>query len=375
MHSPKPHKARRLVIVGLFCLLVYGGVIGVNRYFTGMALAAMASMSAPTASVSVAEVQSQSWPEQIDAVGTLEARQGAQLTAQTSGIVTQVLFESGQTAEQGQLLVQLNDNQAKAQLAKDQAALENARFQMARQKKLIASKNTSQEAEQAADAAMREAQASVQADQAQLENLQIRAPFDGHLGLRSVSPGQYVTAGTGVVDLQQWNPLRLVFDIPQRQLPRIAIGDAVSLSINGYPDKRFQGKISAIGAALDDSTRSVRVEALIDNPDDLLRPGMFGQVQVRLANTLQVLAIPRTAITYNTYGEYLYLVEKGKDGDTVQQRLVKVGMQRGDLVQVTDGVKEGEQVVTSGQVKLYPGSHVKIVADPALSANAATESE
>jgi membrane fusion protein (multidrug efflux system) len=371
MHSPKPHKARRLVIVGLFCLLVYGGVIGVNRYFTGMALAAMASMSAPTASVSVAEVQSQSWPEQIDAVGTLEARQGAQLTAQTSGIVTQVLFESGQTAEQGQLLIQLNDNRAKAQLAKDQAALENARFQMARQKKLIASKNTSQEAEQAADATMREAQASVQADQAQLENLQIRAPFDGHLGLRTVSPGQYVTAGTGVVDLQQWNPLRLVFDIPQRQLPRIAIGDAVSLSINGYPDKRFQGKISAIGAALDDSTRSARVEAL----NDLLRPGMFGQVQVRLANTLQVLAIPRTAITYNTYGEYLYLVEKGKDGDTVQQRLVKVGMQRGDLVQVTDGVKEGEQVVTSGQVKLYPGAQVEIVADPALSSTTATVSE
>jgi membrane fusion protein, multidrug efflux system len=375
MHSPKPHKARRLVIVGLFCLLVYGGVIGVNRYFTGMALAAMASMPEPTASVSVAEVQSQAWPEQIYAVGTLEARQGAQLTAQTSGIITDVLFESGQTAKQGQLLVQLNDNRAKAQLAKDQAALENARYQMARQKKLIASKNTSQEAEQAAEATMREAQASVQADQAQLENLQIRAPFDGHLGLRSVSPGQYVTAGTGVVDIQQWNPLRLVFDIPQRELPRIAVGDAVSLSVNGYPDKRFQGKVSALGAALQDSTRSVRVEALIDNPNDLLRPGMFGQVQVRLANTLQVLAIPRTAITYNTYGEYVYLVEKGKDGDTVQQRLVKVGMQRGDLVQVTDGVKEGEQVVTSGQVKLYPGAHVKIVADPALSSTTATESE
>lgn len=366
MSAPKPHKVRRLVIVGLFCLLVYGGVIGANRYFGGMALAAMAQMPKPTASVSVAKVQEQTWRQHISAVATLDARQGAHLTAQTSAIIAAVKFESGQMTKQGDLLVQLNDSQARAQLAKDQASLENALIELRRQTKLIAHKATSQEALQTAQASVREARASVDADKAQLANLQIRAPFDGHLGLRTVSPGQYVTAGSGVVDIQQWNPLRVVFDIPQRQLPQIALGDAVSLSVTGYPNQTFKGKISALGASVSSSTRSVRVEARIDNPDDLLRPGMYGEVRVRLAKKLQVLAIPRTAISYNTYGEYVYVIEKDKDSDVVKQRLVNVGAEHGDLVQIISGVKSGEQVVTSGQVKLYPGAHVKIVDDPAL---------
>jgi membrane fusion protein (multidrug efflux system) len=355
-----------VIYVVLFCLLVYGGVIGVNRYFGSKALAAMASAPPPAASVATTQARTEHWPEQIDAVATLEAFQGAQLTAQTSGIVTQVLFKSGETAKQRQLLVQLNDNTAKAQLAKDQAALTNASIQLRRQRTLLAKKATSQENEQSANASFLEAQAAVQADQAQLDNLQIRAPFDGHLGLRSVSPGEYVAAGSGVVDIQQWNPLRVVFNVPQQDLPRLALGDPLQLSVSGYPGRSFNGTLSAIGAAVDTSTGSVRVEAHIDNPDRLLRPGMFGQVHVHLANSRQVVAVPRTAIAYNTYGEYVYVVEKDKQGDVAQHRLVHVGVEHGDLVQIEDGIKPGEQVVVSGQVKLYPNAPIEVVRDPAL---------
>jgi membrane fusion protein (multidrug efflux system) len=323
----------------------------------------------------VARAQTQRWPEQIDAVANLQSIQGTHLTAQTAGIVTQVLFHSGDAVKQGQLLVQLNDNTTKAQLAKDQAALDNARIQLHRQRRLLAKKATSQESEQSAEATFREAQAAVQDDQAQLDNLQIRAPFDGHLGLRAVSPGQYVAAGTGVVDLQQWDPLRVVFDAPQQDLPRLKLGDPVQLSVTGYPGRRFSGRLSAIGAAVDTNTRSVRVEARIDNSDQLLRPGMFGEVQVQLADNRQVVAVPRTAIAYNTYGEYLYVVEKGKHGGEVaQHRLVHVGVEHGNLVQIKDGVQPGEQVVVSGQVKLYPNAPVAVVQDPALASAANAES-
>ena len=373
MASRKHQAARRVVYVVLFCLLVYGGVIGVNRYFGSKALAAMAAAPPPTASVAVAQAQKRSWPEQIDAIADLQSIQGTHLTAQTSGIVTQVSFHSGEAVKQGQLLVQLNDNTIKAQLAKDQAALENARIELHRQRRLLPKKATSQESEQSAEATYREAQATLQNDQAQLENLQIRAPFDGHLGLLGISPGQYVAAGTGVVDLQQWNPLRVVFDVPQQDLPRLSLGDPVRLSVNGYPDRQFSGKLSAIGAAVESDTRSVRVEARIDNPDERLRPGMFGEVHVQLADSRQVVAVPRTAIAYNTYGEYVYVVEKGKHGEIAQHRLVHVGVQHGDLVQIRDGVRRGEQVVVSGQVKLYPNAPVEVVKDAALASAAHAE--
>lgn len=364
MASRKTRLARRILFMCLFIALIYGGVIGFNRFIGGKILAAMASMPAPTVSVSVTRAQTRTWPDELEAVGSLSAEQGTTLTAESSGTVTALHFESGQTVKQGQLLVQLNDNTARAQLIADQARQLNAKQAIERQRRLFKRKATSEAALQDAEAAYAEAQAAVQVDRARLANLQVRAPFDGHLGLRRVSLGQYVSPGTSVVDIQQWNPLRVDFDLPQRDLSRIAQDDAISLVVSGLPGQVFSGRVTAFGSTVNTQTRTLTAQALIQNENARLRPGMFGEVTIRLAKQLNVVTLPRMALTYNTYGEYVYVIEDTPKGKVAQQRTVKVGVSRGDEVAILQGIKAGETVVIAGQINLYPGARVKVVAPP-----------
>ncbi|APZ43202.1 efflux RND transporter periplasmic adaptor subunit [Acidihalobacter ferrooxydans] len=348
----------------IFVIIVYGGVIGFNRFITGKFLSAMASMPPPAVGVSVAKAKAQTWAEKLQATASLSAEQGTMLTSQSSGTVTALHFESGQTVRKGTLLVQLNDNVARTQLASAQAKLLNAKQQMQRQRKLYAHQATSESNLQAAEASYREAQAAVQSAQATLANLQVRAPFNGHLGIRQVSLGQYVQPGTDIVDIQQWNPLRVDFSLPQGDLSRVAVGNTVELSVSGLPHAHFAGKVTALGSSVNNSTRTVSVQAKIDNSKDQLRPGMFGQVTLRLAQQRKVIAVPTIAITYSTYGSYVYVVKHTDKGRIAKQVIVKTGPTQGNYVDVTHGLKPGETVVIAGQVSLYPGAHVKIVPAP-----------
>jgi membrane fusion protein (multidrug efflux system) len=262
------------------------------------------------------------------------------------------------------LLVQMNDNVARAQLAADQAKLLNAKQQIERQRKLFARQATSQASLQSAEAAYPEAQAAIQSDHARLSNLQVRAPFAGHLGIRDVSLGQYISPGTGIVDIQQWNPLRVSFNVPQRDLAKLAIGNAVDLSVDGLSGKSFSGRITAFGSAVDNSTRTIAIQAEVKNDKNELRPGMFGQATIRLAANTSVIAVPSTAITYNTYGEYVYVIKDSSKGKVAEQRIVQTGSARNGETAITRGVKADETVVIAGQVNLYPGARVKIVAAP-----------
>lgn len=364
MASRKTRLARRIIFMLVFVAVIYGSVIGFNRFMGAKILEAMASAPPPAVTVSVAQAKQQTWSNELQAVASLRSQQGTTLTSESSGTIIGLHFKSGETVKKGQLLVQINDNVARAQLAADQAKLLNAKQEIERQRKLFARQATSQASLQSAEAAYREAQAAVQADHAALSNLQVRAPFTGHLGIRDVSLGQYISPGTGIVDIQQWNPLRVSFNVPQRDLAKLAIGNAVDLSVDGLSGKSFTGRITAFGSAVDSSTRTIAIQAEVKNDKEELRPGMFGQATIRLSANTRVIAVPSTAITYNTYGEYVYVIKDSGKGKVAEQRIVQTGSARNGETAITRGVKADETVVIAGQVNLYPGARVKIVAAP-----------
>lgn len=364
MASQKMRLTRRLVILVLFVAVVYGGVIGFHTVTQHLFLKAMAAKGAPVVAVSTAPAKRQTWPEELSAVASLKAVQGTTLTAQSAGTVTGLHFHSGDQAKAGTLLVQLNNNVERARLRADEAKLVNARQEVKRQRNLFHRKATSQSQLQSAEAAYSEAQAAVQGDHAALDNLQVRAPFNGHLGIRQVSLGQYVSPGTSVVEIHQWNPMLVDFQVPQRQVGQIANGDALALTVDGLPGQTFRGHITSLASSLDSGTRNLAVQASVPNPKAVLRPGMYGEVRIRLGGSRTVVAVPRTAVTYNTYGKYVYVVEKTAKGLVAKERIISTGPIHHNMVAITKGVKPGDRVVIAGQVKLYPGAHVKIVPSP-----------
>ncbi|HEB55865.1 MAG TPA: efflux RND transporter periplasmic adaptor subunit [Gammaproteobacteria bacterium] len=364
MSSRKSRLVRRLLVVLSLVIVVYGGVIGFSRYMGAKFLSAMANMPRPLVSVSVARAQTMLWPQTLSAVASLKSIQGASLSPQSAGTVTGLFFDSGDLVKKGQLLLQLNDNVARAQLASAQARLVNAGQARDRQKDLIKRHAVSQASLDKAVANFREAKAAVQQAQAVLTDLQLRAPFDGHLGIREVALGQYVAPGTSVTRIEQWNPLRVIFSLPQREITRIKIGNPVHLRVKGFGNKGFDGKVSAIDARVDPKTRDIQIEARINNPDEHLRSGMYGVAEIILKQGEQVLAVPQTAITFKSYGAYLYIIEQQQGADVALARSVKTGRQHQGYVAITQGLKTGEQVVIAGQVKLHNGAGVRIVPAP-----------
>lgn len=364
MSSRRSRLIKRLVVMLSLVAVVYGGVIGFSRYMDARFRAAMANTPQPPVSVSVARVQTVMWPQTLSAVASVKSIQGASLSPQSAGTVTGLFFDSGDTVKKDQLLLQLNDNVARAQLASAQARLTNARQARDRQKGLIERLATSEASLEEAVAKFREARAAVQQAQAVLTDLQLRAPFDGNLGIREVALGEYVAPGTVVTSIEQWDPLRVIFSLPQREIVRIRIGDKAQLVVDGLTDKGFDGKVSAIDASVDSRTRDIRIEVRINNPDELLRAGMYGVAEVTLKQREQVVAVPQMAITFKSYGAYLYVIEQRQGADVAVERIVRTGRDHQGFVAIAQGVKAGEQVVIAGQVKLRNGARVRIVPAP-----------
>ena len=197
-------------------------------------------------------------------------------------------------------------------------------------------------------------------DRATLAKLALSAPFSGWLGVREVSLGQYLTPGSGIATLTVWDPVRVQFTVPQSEIGAIESGQAVSLTVDAFPGKTFEAKVSALGSEVDASSRNVTIEAMLPNPQHQLRPGMFAQAQILVGAPQQALAVPTVAITYNTYGDFVYRVET-RDGNQVAVAApVRSGESRDGLTQVLSGLKSGEQVVTAGQLKLHDGAEVKV---------------
>ncbi len=352
---------KRMFIMLLLCGLVLGGVFGFKMYGMKMMMQHMAAMGSPPQTVSTIKVAYDSWEQELRAVGTLRAVKGTDVAAEVAGTVENIFVDSGQDVEEGTLLLQLRSQEDQAQLAALEANLRLAELTLARAQKQIAVKAISQAAADEALASFESLTAQVAQQKALLEKKAILAPFAGRLGLRLVDVGQFLAVGTPLFTLQQLDPIYVDFSVPQQDLPKLAVGQKIGAQTDAFPDKVFEGKISAIDAKIDESTRNVNVRATMSNPDKLLRPGMFATVALQIGEPEKFLTLPQTSITFNPYGSTVFLAKKGKDGSLqASMSFIKTGATRGDQVAVLSGIEEGDEVVTSGQLKLRNGTPLAV---------------
>jgi membrane fusion protein (multidrug efflux system) len=298
-------------------------------------------------------------------VGTLQAVRGADLAPEVAGIVQAIHFRSGEQVKAGAPLVQLNADADVASLKALEASAALAETTFRRDSKQLKVQAISQATLDADAAALKRAQAQVEAQRAQVAKKLIRAPFAGRVGIRAVDLGQYLSPGTKVVTLQALDPVFVDFLVPQSALAHYAIGQTVMVSTDSFPGEKFEGRVSALDAKVDPATRNIKVRATVRNPKQRLLPGMFATVETALGGPARLLTLPQTAISFNPYGNTVFVLEEkkgagGKAEFVAQQKFVTTGATRGDQIAVLSGLKEGETVVTSGQIKLRSGSAVVV---------------
>ncbi|MGY6276173.1 efflux RND transporter periplasmic adaptor subunit [Methylomonas sp. MgM2] len=349
---------KRIFIVLFFASLLLGGLFGIKFYQIQQAISQI--KPPPPAVIAATKVIQEQWTASLSAVGSLTAVAGVEVSSEVPGKIKKLHFDSGQSVKKGQLLVELDADTDKAELKGLQAELQLARSQLQRSEKMIGKKYVSQADYDQQKAMLEQAQAAVEAKQARIDKKYIRAPFSGELGIRRVSLGWYLKEGESMVSLQQLDPINLDFTLPERQLKTIVNNQTVTATVQAYPNEIFTGRIIAIDPAIEDNTRAVHVRARLDNKDKRLRPGMFVQVRIDSSDTLSVLTLPDTAITYNPYGNSVFVIEASNDSLLVQSRQVVTGQSREGRVEIVSGLEAGDRVVSAGQIKLRNGMAVAI---------------
>lgn len=366
---------RMLIMLGVVLLVVLA--LAAYKGFSIYQQIQMFSAPQPAISVSAATAVQQPWQGRLPAIGTLKAFQGVDLAAEVDGIVREVLFESGQKVTLGQPLIQLDSEVERASLATAEAERSLAQIEYERGRSLVSRSNISKSEFDRLASTLQKATASVAQLKAQLDKKRINAPFAGTIGIRQVDPGNYLSPGATIATLQDLSRLHVDFFLPEQQAPRLSVGQRVLLKVAAYPDESFEGQIAAINPKVENETRNLQVRATLNNPDEKLLPGMFANLQVLLPSEEQVIVVPETAITYTLYGNSVYVIDEKKDdkgevvkdadGKTqlaVERRFVETGERRDGRVMILKGLEAGQQVVTSGQLKLDNGAHVAIVDDP-----------
>ena len=364
----KPSTTKRMVIMIIIVGLLLALLIGWNVLGQIMGAQFAANQKAPPQTVSTMKVSSAPWQPEQSSVGSLRAVRGADLAFDVAGIVTRVNAKSGQEVKQGELLVELNaeDIVAQQRQLEANAALLKTTLERARQQ--LAYKGISQAEFDSAAANVKAAQAGIAQQAALVGKRQLRAPFDGRVGIVTLTPGSYINAGTAVLTLQQLDPVFVDFNVPQRNLGEVKVGQKLSITVDGLADQRFDGTVTAVSPKVDASSRNVQVEASLPNPQELLKPGMFANVALQVGAEQTYLTLPQAAVTFNPYGETVFLVvpsdkknEKGEqEPPTAQSVFVTTGSRRGDQVAILTGIKDGDEVVTSGQLKLKNGTSLLI---------------
>lgn len=358
-------KKRMLIMLAIVGLL-FGGIFGFQIFKMQMIKKSMASQQIPPSTVSTIRATIQPWQPELKAVGTLRAVRGVDVTTEITGLVRSIHFKSGDTVRAGQILLQLNADSDLAQLRSSEAAAELAETVFERDKKQFAVKAVSQAVLDADQADLKSKRAIVAEQTANVAKKSIRAPFAGRLGITTVNPGQYLNPGDKIVTLQFLDNLYADFFLPQQELANLSLGQKVILTSDSYPGRTFIGKITTINPKVDPETRNFQIEASIANPGQMLLPGMFASVQVQAGEVKKYLTVPQTAVAFNPYGETVFVVqegEKGPDGKPgliAKRVFVTTGATRGDQVAILKGIKEGDTVVSAGQLKLKNGSPVVI---------------
>lgn len=325
----------------------------------------MASGGTSEVTVSATKAVTEEWQPEISAVGSLRALRGVDISSEVTGMVQTVNIKSGDNVRTGQTILQLNADSDVAKLQTLLAARDLAQSVYERNKKQFAAQAVSKASLESDASDLKSKQTQVVEQEALVRKKTISAPFAGKSGICSVNPGQYLNPGDKIVTLQAIDSIYIDFNLPQQELSRVAHNQTVVAVTDTYPDKKFKGRISAINSKVDSQTRNVQVEAVVGNPGHELLPGMYATVKIEAGRRNRYLTIPRTAVTFNPYGETVYVVEnvkddKGKTRKGVKQVFVTVGASRGDQVAVLKGIKEGDIVVTSGQLKLKNGSYVTV---------------
>jgi membrane fusion protein, multidrug efflux system len=357
---------RRMLIMLVVVGLLFGGIFGYHAFKAHMLKKYLAGMQMPPVTVTTIKAELHPWQPQLKAVGSLRAVRGVDVTSEISGLVRTLHFRSGDEVKAGQLLVQLNADADIAQLRSLEAAAELARTVYMRDQKQFDVQAISQAALDADAADLKSKHAQVAQQVALVNKKTIRAPFAGRLGISTVNPGQYINPGDKIVTLQSLDSIYCDFLLPQQELSRISLGQKIIVTSDTYPGRTFDGRITAINPQVDAATRNFQAEATLANPKRELLPGMYASVNIQAGSVERYLTLPQTAVTYNPYGDTTFIVEetgKGPDGKpllAVRQTFVTVGSTRGDQVAVLKGIKEGDTVVTSGQIKLKNGSPVII---------------
>ncbi|MDB6157055.1 MAG: efflux transporter, family, subunit [Gammaproteobacteria bacterium] len=351
---------RRLIIVVLAAGVLLAAIVGFNTWKANFVAQLRMKNAAPPQTVTAAAAQSSDWQPEVSAVGSLRAVRGVDVTTEVTGLVRALRFKSGDEAQSGQVLVELNaDAEIAQQHALEAAAdLSSTVYERDKAQYEVQAISKAQLDADAADLKNKRAQAAAQA--ALVAKKTLRAPFAGRLGITTVNPGQYLNTGDKVVTLQAVDPVYVDFKLPQQQLAMITSGQAVNLTTDAFAGVKFAGRITAIDPRVDAGTRNFQAEATIPNPERRLMPGMFARVAVLAGDVKRYVTLPQTSITYNPYGATVFLAQKKPDGSDkdliAQQSFVTLGPTRGDQVAVLRGVKEGDLVVTSGQLKLNNGT-------------------
>jgi membrane fusion protein, multidrug efflux system len=319
----------------------------------------------PPTAVTTVVAKQESWSSTMGVIGTMEAVQGVLVSADLPGTVAKINFHSGQAVHQGDVLIELDTRQERAQLAALEAQRELAGINYGRSEQLSKDGVISKSEYDRAAADQKQTTANVGEIKATIERKTIRAPFSGVLGLRKVNLGQYLAAGNPIVQLQALNPIYVNFGVPQQEVGQLKMGRTLHVTTESLTGQVFSGKVTAFESVVDESTRNIQVQATLPNPQGKLQPGMFVQVQVGVGADRAVVALPASAINYAPYGDSVFVVsdlkdEKGKAYRGVRQQFVKIEGSRGDQVAVISGVKAGDEVVTSGVFKLRNGAAVEV---------------
>jgi membrane fusion protein, multidrug efflux system len=357
---------KRIIITLIGLIVLVGGLAGIKSLQIRRMIAHGDSFVPPPEVVTTTMAETDSWESFLTAVGSLEAVQGVIITAELKGKVVHIAFEPGSVVKAGDLLVQQDTSVESAQLRAAEAEVALAKINFERIKKLVANKTVSQSDFDNADAKYKQAMAQADNIRAVIGKKTIRAPFAGRLGIRQVNLGQTLNEGDEIVSLQSLDPIYVNFLLPQQRLGQIHPGLAIRLTTNAFPGQLISGKITAINPQVDAATRNIRIQATVENPAKLLRPGMYVNVSVVLPDRIEVLAIPSTSVLYAPYGDSVFVVEEKKNdakessGLVLNQKFVRLGEKRGDFVSIISGLKPGDTVVTTGVFKLRNGQAVVI---------------
>jgi len=359
-------KPRRKGIVIAIALLVMICVFAFGIKILQIVKMTSTPMVMPPTTVSSVTVKEEDWAPRLTAVGSVSAVQGAVVSAELAGVVSEITFENGGEAKKGEVLMKLDASQEEALLRSAEAEAQLAQTDLERSRDLAMKKVVSSAELDSAQSKFRRLNAVVDQVRSSIAKKTLIAPFDGQLGIRQVNVGQMINAGQQVVPLTSLDPVFADFALPQQYLGQLTAGLEVHVTTDAIPGRVFNGKLTAINSMVDSSTRNITLQATLDNSDHALRPGMFAKAEVMLPEKHKTLVVPGSAISYAPFGDSVFVIEKkkdektGKESQVIRQQFVRVGEGRGDLVAITQGLKAGETIVSTGVFKLRNGMTVTI---------------